>query len=149
MNKTDHETLKALCKSIITRLENQKMIEFSPQKRLEIAELVFNSIKKEVYTDEDFHRMTLEMIGDKSDNLNDAHFTETEQYKTARSMVKKKHGEHELNGFYYQNSIKSVAENIRTFLMEDSSIDDVFESDEELEKNIVTIIKKFNPRNLH
>ena len=58
-------------------------------------------------------------------------------------------GDDELNGLYFQKPMKQVATSIAGYMMRSSHIDDVFESDDALERQIVETIKRFDPANLH
>jgi hypothetical protein len=58
-------------------------------------------------------------------------------------------GTDELNGFYFQKSPKIVAGTIVEYLMRSSHIDDVFETDEDLEHQIVDIVKRFKLAEVH
>jgi hypothetical protein len=58
-------------------------------------------------------------------------------------------GDDELNGFFFQRPMKHVAKSIAEYLMRSSHIDDVFETDEDLEQMIVDVIKRFDANQLH
>jgi hypothetical protein len=64
-------------------------------------------------------------------------------------MIREGFGDDELNGFYFLKPLKFVAGSIVSYLMRSSSIDEVYETDEDLEKMIVEIVKTFNPANAH
>ena len=149
MASTNRETVKVLCKSIITRLENQKAIEFAPRLREIVQDEVFKLVGKFIYTDEDLKVKTLEKIGAKENEMDDEEISQSTQFRTARSIVRKTFGDDELNGMYFQKSLKEIAQLINDYLMRSSHIDDVYETDDDLEKMIVEIVRKFNPANLH
>ncbi|MBI2712819.1 MAG: hypothetical protein HYX41_08205 [Bdellovibrio sp.] len=146
---TQRETLRLLCKSIITRLENHKSITFPPRLRQIVQDEVMGLIGPFVLTDEDLRERTLAKVGAKAEMLQDSAFTDSEQYRAAKAVVRSSFGHDELNGFYFQKSPKVVAQTIVQYLMRSSHIDDVFESDEDLEHQIVEVVKKFNPAELH
>ena len=146
---TQKETLRLLCKSIITRLENQKSISFPARLRQIVQDEVFGLIAPFVLTDEDLRERTLNKIGAKAEMLQDTAFTESEQYRAAKAVVRNSFGQDEMSGFYFQKSPKVVANTIVQYLMRSSHIDDVYETDEDLEHQIVDIMKKFNPSALH
>lgn len=146
---TQRETLRLLCKSIITRLENQKSISFPPRLRQIIQDEVYGLIGPFILTDEDLREKTLAKMGAKAELLQDSNFTESDQYRSAKAVIKSNFGTEELNGFYFQKSPKFVANTIAQYLMRSSHIDDVYETDEDLEHQIVDIVKKFNPSQLH
>jgi hypothetical protein len=146
---TKRETVHQLCRSIVTRLENRKAISFPVRLRQIIGDEVFHLIGPFILTDEDMRDRTLAKIGAKADVLSDAQFTESVQYKTAKALVRQSFGDDELNGFYFQKPLKAVAETIVQYLMRSSHIDDVYETDEDLEQQIVEVVQKFNPADLH
>lgn len=146
---TQKETLRLLCKSIITRLENHKSISFPPRLRQVVQDEVFGLIVPFVLTDEDLKERTLAKMGAKAEMLQETSFTESEQYRAAKAVVRNSFGMDELNGFYFQKPPKVVAGTIVQYLMRSSHIDDVYETDEDLEHQIVEVVQKFNPAELH
>ncbi len=146
---TEKETLRLLCKSIITRLENRKAISFPPRLRKIVQDEIFGLIGPLVWTDEDLKDRVLAKLGAKSEMLEDSQFTESDQFRAARAVVRNSFGTDELNGFYFQKSPKLVANAIVQYLMRSSHIDDVYETDEDLEQQIVDVVKKFNATELH
>ncbi len=148
-HNTKRETVHQLCKSIVTRLENRKSISFPVRLRQIVGDEVFHLIGPFILTDEDLRDRTLAKIGAKADVLNDSQFTDSAQYKTAKALVRQSFGDDELNGFYFQKPLKLVAETIVQYMMRSSHIDDVYETDEDLEQQIVEVVQKFNPADLH
>jgi len=146
---TQKETLRLLCKSIITRLENHKSISFPSRLRQIVQDEVYGLIGPLVLTDEDLRERTLAKVGAKADMLQDTKFTDSEQYRAAKAVVRSSFGNDELNGFYFQRPPKTVANAIVQYLMRSSHIDDVYETDEDLEHQIVEVVQKFNPADLH
>ena len=146
---TQKETLRMLCKSIITRFENHKSISVPPRLRQIVQDEVFGLIGPFILTDEDLRERTLAKVGAKAEMLQDSAFTESDQYRAAKAVVRNSFGTDELNGFYFQTPPKIVAQTIVQYLMRSSHIDDVFETDEDLEHQIVEVVKKFNPAELH
>jgi hypothetical protein len=146
---TQRETLRLLCKSIITRLENRKSISLPARLRQIVQDEVFGLIGPFVLTDEDLRERTLAKIGAKAEVLQDTTFTESDQFRSAKAVVRNSFGNDELNGFYFQKPPKFVANEIVQYLMRSSHIDDVYETDEDLEHEIIELVKKFNPSELH
>jgi hypothetical protein len=146
---TQRETLRLLCKSILTRLENQKSITLPARLRQIVQDEVFGLIGALIFTEEDLREKALAKVGAKIELLNDTAFTESDQYRAAKAVVRNAFGSDVLNGFYFQRSPKEVAQVIVEYLLRSSHIDDVYETDEDLERQIVEIIKKFNPDVLH
>jgi hypothetical protein len=146
---TKRETVRLLCKSIITRLENRKAIDFPARLRSVVHDEVFGLVGPYVLTDEDLRERTLARMGARAELLEDTAFTESEQYRAARAVILGTFGDDVLNGFYFQKSLKFVADIVVKYVMRSSNINDVYESDEELERQIVETIQKFNPADLH
>lgn len=146
---TTKETLRVLCKSIVTRLENRKAIQFAPRLRQIVQDEVFNLVSPVVLTEEDLRDRALAKIGARAEMLQDSTFTESEQYKTAKSVIRKSFGDDVLHGLYFQKPLKYVANSIAQYFMRSSHIDDVYESDEEIEQSIVEMARKFNPADSH
>jgi hypothetical protein len=146
---TQRETVRLLCKSIINRLENDKAISFPPRLRQIIQDEIFGLVGPYILTDEDLRDRALAKVGAKSEALANSKFTETEQFRTAKAMVKETFGDDELNGFYFQKPLKTVATTIAQYMMRSSHIDEVYETDEDLERQIVEVVKKFDAAELH
>lgn len=149
MTATRRETVRLLCKSIVTRLENQKSIAFPPRLRQIVQDEVFDLIGPYVLTDEDLRERTLAKIGARAEALQETHFSESDQYKAAKSIVRTTFGDDELNGFYFQKPLKQVAQMVSQYFMRSSHIDDVYETDEDLEHMVVDVVKKFDAAALH
>lgn len=146
---TGRDTVKLLCKSIITRLENDKSISFSPRLRQIVQDEVFGLVGPYILTDQDLREKALAKVGAKAEMLESSAFTDSDQYRAAKAVVRQSFGDDELNGFYFQKSVKHVATVISEYLMRSSHIDDVYETDEDLERHIVDVIKRFDAANLH
>lgn len=146
---TQKETVRLLCKSIITRLENKKAISFPPRLRQIVQDEAYSLVGQFILTDEDLRERALARIGAKVDTLQESSFTESEQYKVAKSLVRSSFGDDVLNGLYFQRPLKTIASMIVEYCMRSSNIDDVFETDEDLEHQIVEIIRRFNPSEMH
>lgn len=146
---TQRETLRLLCRSIITRLENRKAIAFPPRLRDIVQDEVFGLIGPYVMTEQDLREKALAKMGAKADALQDTQAAESDQFKAAKAVVRAGFGDDELNGFFFIKPLKMVADTIVKYLMRSSHIDEVYETDEDLEKQIVEIVQKFNPAELH
>ena len=149
MVSTKRETVKNLFKSIVTRLSKDGAIEFPARLRQVVQDELYDLLGNHILTDQDLHERTLTKIGSSAEALLDAQLAESPQYRTARSIVRKGFGDDELNGFYFQKSLKVLAEQMSGYFMRSSHIDDVFETDEELGRQIVEEIKRFNPDHAH
>ncbi len=146
---TQRETVRLLCKSIITRLENDKAISFPPRLRQIVQDEVFGLIGPSIMTDQDLREKALAKMGVKAELLQDSQFSESDQYKAAKAVIRSSFGDDELNGFYFIKPLKSVARVIVEYLMRSSHIDDVFESDEDLERQIVETTQRFKAEDQH
>lgn len=141
---TQRETVRILMKSIITRLENNKSIAFPPRLRQIVQDEIFGLVGPYILTDEDIRERALAKMGARAEALQGSDFTETEQFRTAKQMVRSSLGDDELNGLYFQKPLKNVATMIREYLMRSSHIDEVYETDEDLEQAIVESVKRFD-----
>lgn len=149
---TQKATLRLLCKSIITRLENQKAITFPPRLRQIVQDEVTHLIGPLVLTDEDIRERAFAKMGARAESLQEslaANATESEQFHAAQAVVKNQVGQDALNGFYFQKAPKEVAEIIVQYLMRSSHIDDVYETDEDLIHKILEIVRKFKASDAH
>ena len=145
---TQRETLRQLCQNILTRLENNKAIIFAPRLRQVVADEVFGLVGPHVLTEQDLRERTLTRIGMKAE-LVDPSVSESDQFRAAKSVIRQTFGDDELHGFFFQKPLKQVANVIVQYLMRSSHIDEVYESDEDLEHQIVDAVKRFDPTQLH
>jgi len=146
---TTRETVRLLCKSIITRLENKKSIEFPTRLRQIVQDEVFGLIGPFILTEQDLRERALAKIGARAELLQDAAFTENEQFKAAKAVVRATFGDDVLRGLYFQKPLKTIADTIAAYFMRSSHIDDVYETDDALERQIVEVVQKFDPSQLH
>jgi hypothetical protein len=133
----------------VTRLENRKSISFPPRLRQIVHEEVANLVGPAIFTEQDLRDKALAKMGAKAEVLQDTQFAETDQYKAAKAVVKSTFGDDELHGFFFQKPLKDIAKTIAAYFMRSSHIDDVYETDEDLEKQIVEIVQKFNAADAH
>ena len=146
---TRKDSVRLLVKSIVTRLENNKSISFPVRLRQIVQDEIYGLVGPYILTDEDLRERTLARIGAKAEMLADSKFTDSDQYKAAKAVVRGTFGDDELNGFYFQKPLKMVAETVAKYFMRSSHIDDVYESDEDLERQIVETVQKFDESALH
>lgn len=149
MKPTNRESVRSLARLILSRLENLKAIAYAPQARESLRDKLLAIMGQSILTEQDLHEKTLETIGAKADDLNESQHTESAQYRTAKSIVRKSFGDDQLNGFYFQKPMRNIAKDICRFLMETSEIEDVFETDDQLEQLIVGVIKQFDEGKMH
>ncbi|NDD91215.1 DUF507 family protein [bacterium] len=146
---TNRETIRLLCKSIINRLENRKAITFPARLRAIVQDELFDLVGPYIVSEQDVRERALAKMGAKAEQLQETSFTESDQFKAAKALVKASLGDDVLNGFYFQKPLKTIAQSVVAYLMRSSHIDDVFETDEELERQLVEIVQKFDPKELH
>lgn len=147
--RTNRDTVKALLKFVLTRLENLKAITLLPEKRLSALAYFERAMELEILTEQDIHDRTVVRMGANAEALNESEFTETDKYRTARALIRKELGENELNGLYFQKNLKTVSQEITGLLMDCPDVEEVFESDAVIEKAIVEVLQKFDPKNQH
>jgi hypothetical protein len=146
---TNRDSIRLLCKSIVTRLENRKSISLSPRLRQVVQDELFGLVGPYILAESDIRDKALAKIGARSDLVESGQFTESDAYRAAKAVVKGSLGEHELNGFFFQKPVKNVAEMIGEYFMRSSHIDDVYETDDDLQMQIVEVVQKFKLEELH
>ncbi|HTL12897.1 MAG TPA: hypothetical protein VL588_10440 [Bdellovibrionota bacterium] len=146
---TNRETVKTLCKSIVSRLENQKYIKVIPEKRSQVIDELLRKVGPFVLTDQDLRERALEAIGEKADILDETAFSDNERFRAAKQVIRKSFGDDVLHGLYFQKSLKNLAAAVREAFMDLPSIDDVFGTDDELDRATVEVIQRFDPKNVH
>ncbi len=147
--ETQRETVRLLCKSIINRLENHKAIAFAPRLRQVIQDEIFTLVGPLILTDEDVKERAQSKINSQAEVLSETETSDAERYRAAKTVVRNSFGDDFLNGFYFQRPLKAVANTLTEYFMRSSHIDDVYETDDDLEKQIVEVVRKFNPSELH
>jgi hypothetical protein len=114
-----------------------------------VQDEVFGLIGPFILSDEDLRDRTLARMGAKAEMLQDSAFTESDQYRAAKAVIRSTFGNDVLNGLYFQKPPILIAKTIVEYLMRSSHIDDVYETDEDLEHLIVEVIQKFNSNHVH
>ena len=146
---TSKDTVKVLSKSVLIRLENQKIIELDPSVRQTVVSEIYDVLKNLILTEQDIREQALEKIGESSNLLNDIDLNDNVKYKAARASVKNSFGDDVLNGMYFQKNLRDISKILISYFMKSDYIDEVFETDEEIEKKIISIIKHFDPSKVH
>lgn len=146
---TKKEHVKALAKNLVTRLEQDEAIVLNPRTRQIVYQDLFLKLEAMILTDDEIREKVIGQLGLKAEELGETGYTENDQYKAAKNVLMNKLGENAVSGLYYQRPVKMVANEVGMFLMNHNQVEDVFPSDEELEKSIVDFLKKFNPSQLH
>ena len=136
------DTLRALSRSIVSDLEAHKSIVFPVRLRNVIQDEVHALIAPFILTDDDLHQKTLARIEAKAEQLENNSASQSAYYQAAHSVVRAALAQDPMNGFYFQKTPKQIAHSIAQYLMRSSHIDDVFETDEDLENLIVDCVKR-------
>lgn len=141
---TNHTSLKTLAKSILNRLENNKFIVFNPKERGELQEDLFRRLSKFILTEEDLNNQVRTQVAAVSDAINDQNILESDAFKSQKRALKSRMGDNELHGFYFQDTLRAVCSRVCKFLFESPFIEDVFESDEVIQKTVMDTIQQFD-----
>jgi hypothetical protein len=146
---TKKEHLKVLAKNAVSRLEQDQAIALNPRTRQMVYQDLFLKLEALILTDEDIRERIIQQLGQKAEQLGESGQTESDQYKAAKAVLMSKLGENAVSGLYYQRPVKEVASEIGRFLMSHAQVEEVFPTDEELERSLVEFLKRFNPDLLH
>jgi hypothetical protein len=146
---TRKEQVRALAKNVLLRLEQDGSIALNPLTRQTAFDQLYGQISQVIWTDEDIREKVIRQLGDKAGMLEGNDATESEQFRAAKAVLLARVSDHVIHGLYYQRSVKEVASFICVYLMKVKEVEEVFLSDEELEKTIVEFLKRFDPAHLH
>ncbi len=102
-----------------------------------------------ILTDEDLRERAIQKIGGNIEQLQESGATESASFKTAQSMIREQLAQDPLNGFYLQKPLRQIAQLLAGYFMRSASIDEVYETDEDLEKMIIEYIRGFHPGHMH
>ena len=147
--QTKKEHIKVLAKNVVTRLEQDEAIVLNPRSRQIVYQDLFLKLEPMILTDDEIREKVIATLGLNAEELGETGYTENDQYRAAKSVIMNKLGENAVAGLYYQRPVKMVAQEIGKFLMSHAQVEDVFSTDEELEKAVVDFLKRFNPEQLH
>lgn len=141
---TNHTSLKTLAKSILNRLENKKIIVFNVKERGELQEDLFRKLSKFVLTEEDLNNQVRAQVATASEAISDQHILESDAFKSQKRALKARMGENELHGFYFQDTLRGICGRVCKFLFESPFVEDVFESDDVIQKLVMETIQSFD-----
>lgn len=141
--------MKHLCKLLVSRLESQKSIAFPTRLRQIVQDEMYGLIGPYILTDEDLREKAIVKIGGSVEQLQESGATDSAAYKTAHSIVREQFAQDPLNGFYLQKPLRQIAQLLAGYFMRSASIDEVYETDEDLEKMIIDYVRNFHPGNVH
>jgi len=145
---TNRHSLETLTKSILNRLENNKMIVFNPRDRGLVHQELMSMMGKCVVTEEDLAKRVRDEVSGETEALSEQNITETEAFKSRKHALLKEIGENGLHGFYFQVPIRDIGNKVCKFLFDCKLIEDVFETDEEIRKSVVETIQNFDESKL-
>ena len=146
---TKKEHIRVLAENVVSRLEQDESIALNPRTRQMVYQDLFSKISPYILSDEEVREKILSQLGQKADELSDSGSAESDQFKAAKAVLMNKVGENAVHGLYYQIPVKNVAVLVVQFLMSHNQVEEVYLSDDELEKSIVDFFKKFDPSQLH
>ena len=145
---TNSTSLKTLAKSILNKLENNKFIVFNPKDRTVLQEDLYKKLAKAVLTEEDINNQVRGQVHGAADAISEQNITETEAFKSQKRALKARMGDNQMHGFYFQDTLRGICNRVCKFLFESSFVEDVFESDEAIQKLVMETIQKFDEKNL-
>lgn len=141
---TNHNSLKLLTKSILNKLENQKFIVFNPKDRTELQDELFRRLSRSVLTEEDITNTVRQQVSAASEAISDSNITETDAFQSQKRAMKGRLSENEVRGFYLQNTLRAVCADVCKFLFDSRYVEDVFESDEVIQKLVMDTFQNFD-----
>ena len=141
---TNRHSLQLLAKSILNRLENNKFIIFNAKDRLLLQDDLFKRLENSVLTEEDINNQVRGQVSHASEAISDQNITETDAYQSQKRAIKSRLSENEIQGFYLQGTLRSICSDVCKFLFESRFVEDVFESDEAIQKLVMETIQKFD-----
>jgi len=144
--KTNTTSIQKLSRNLISNLSKLKLIEFRITLQKDIESETYALIKPDILTEEDLSEIAQEQLEHRGLELQSTGLTETQQHQKIIEMLREQHGEHSINGFYFKKSLKELAGVMVQYFLSADKIEEVYGSDEELHKQIVSIIKKFQDR---
>ena len=147
--RTNFESIKLLCQSVARRLESQKMIAIDRMKRNELADDMAQKMSAHILTQEDMEKSVLDSIGEKNEKLDELRLSGGEAYRTLRQSWLSRYGENEVDGLYFQQPIKYIADHMINYLMKSQFVEEVYADDASLERTIVSTIGSFRRSKLH
>ena len=145
--KTDFETLKALAIYIINYLVDDKLVEFSVERRAQLIDALATELAVGLATDEDIQEQAIEEVEDKLgiESITEK-VTETEMYNHARKEIVKSFQGEAIAGLYLVESLHQLGLRIKDFLLKSDDITEVYATDEELVSFLISKIRAFAPK---
>lgn len=145
--KTDFDTLKDLANYLINLLKDKKIIEFGLEHRSDLVEAFATELNVGLSTDEDIKEQAIEEIEEKMGEINlPEDITESEMYNHARKEIIKSFNGENISGLYLVDSLHQLAVRAKDFLLDSEHIEDVYGSDDDIVKFLVSKIRGYSPR---
>lgn len=147
--RTNFETLVALATYISNHLKQAELIEYAPEKRVELIDAFATELGVSFATDENIRDQAVEEVQEKFGMTEvPEDITETEMFNHARKEIIKSFQGENIGGLHLVESLHNVAIRVKDFLLECDLIDEVYSTDQELIEFNVKVIKGFNPKTL-
>lgn len=141
---TNHQSLKLLSKSILNKLDNRKFIAFNPRTRGDLQDQLYRRLSGQVLTEEDITNQVRAQVAVASEALSEQSITESDAFQSQKRAIKSRLSDNELHGFYFQGSLRTVCSDVCKFLFDSSLVEDVFESDDEIQRLVLDTIQSFD-----
>src|SRR5262249_15240379 len=140
---------KLLAKSILSRLESNKFIVFNAKERGELQDDLVRRLGRFIVTEEDLNNQVRAQVAARGDALSEQNITETDAFKSQKRALKSRMGDNQLHGFYFQDTLRGVCASICKFLFESPFVEDVFGTDEAIQRSVMETIQAFKESALH
>ena len=141
---TNESSLRVLSQVLVGRLENQKHIVFDSKNRTMLRDELFRSLRPLVVTEQDLVSMAREAILSRTQDIADQNIAESEAFRMKKKDFKEKYADHEIAGFYLKVPLREVVRKVCEFLFSCDLVEDVFESDEVIQKLVQDSISTFD-----
>lgn len=141
---TSHNSLKTMSKTLISKMENKKFIVFNPSHRNKVQDQLYSILTKHIWTEEDVNNQVREQVASHSEAIGEQNLTESAAFQSQKKALKSRIGENELRGFYYKSTVRATVIAVRKFLFDCGQIEDVFESDENIDKLVMDTFQTFD-----
>lgn len=143
-NPTNKHSLKTLANLLLSRMENRKYLLFNPKDRSVIQAELLEFLPNFLLSEEALNEEVRGAVTSRSGEISDANFSETEAYQSQKRALKSKYSDNAIAGFYLKTSLRQACKEIADFLFDNSHVEDVFESDEVLQKLVQETITNFD-----
>lgn len=144
MAYTNEQSLRTLCNVVLSRLEKGRFIEFNPAHRDKVREELLTTLKGVMLTEQDLIEMARDAVAGRVQDISESNITETDAFKIRKKDLKADFGENEVAGFYLTSSLREVAGKVAPFLLRCKLVEDVFESDESIQRLVQESILNFD-----